>query len=249
MFRYKLIIEYDGTNYYGWQYQHELPTVQGSVEAAIQDLCGVRCAVQCSGRTDAGVHALGQVAHVDLPRQYRDDEVQSALNFFLRDEPIAIIAAQQVSTDFHARYHTTERAYKFIVINRRAPLALDSNRAWQVPYKLNIAAMQQAANLLLGTHDFSTFRDSECQSNSPIKTLDELTITQDDDKITFFVRAKSFLHHQVRNMVGTLILVGRNKWSIQQVKEALEAKDRTRGGPTAPPQGLYFIYANQTNQP
>ena len=248
MFRYKLIIEYDGTNYCGWQYQEVLPTVQGCIERAVEKLCGSRQYVQCSGRTDAGVHALGQLAHVDLPIKYDDHKVQGALNHYLKDEAIVIISAQLTTPEFHARHNSVERGYKYIIANRQAPLALEDNRVWQVPYKLNVEAMQNAAKLLLGTHDFTTFRDSECQANSPIKTLDEITITQEGDKIYFFTRAKSFLHHQVRNMVGSLIMVGRNKWTIEDFKMALDAKDRKRGGPTAPPYGLYFLYAKTKTQ-
>jgi tRNA pseudouridine38-40 synthase len=240
--RYKLTIEYDGTSYHGWQRQEELPTVQEEIEKAIQDLCGEYLTLHCSGRTDAGVHALGQVAHIDLPQTYELFKIRDALNYYLKPHPIAILKAEEVSQDFHARFSTTKRSYIYKIINRYSPLTLDKNRAWQVPRKLNVEAMQDACEILIGQHDFTTFRASECQALSPIKTMDELIVThKENDIIEIFVKSRSFLHHQVRNMVGSLKLVGDGRWNKQDLKDALEAKDRTKGGPTAPAGGLYLF--------
>lgn len=239
--RYKLTIEYDGTDYHGWQVQDNLPTIQGEIEKAIQKLCDQKQTLHCSGRTDAGVHAFAQVAHVDLPRPYEEFKIRDALNFYLKPQPIAILKAEEMGDDFHARFSTTKRSYLYKIINRYSPLTVDKNRAWQIPRKLDVEAMQEATKVLIGQHDFTTFRASECQALSPIKTLEELTVTQtESDVIEIFARSRSFLHHQVRNMVGSLKLVGDGRWSKQDLQAALEAKDRTKGGPTAPACGLYL---------
>lgn len=239
--RYKLTIEYDGTNYHGWQMQAGLTTVQGEIEYALKRFCGQDVILYCSGRTDAGVHALGQVAHIDLPQEYPDFKVRDAINFYLKPQPIAVLDAEMVSDDFHARFSTLERSYIYRIINRYAPLTVDHGRAWNVGPTLDVDAMQDAAQALVGHHDFTTFRDTDCQAKSPFKTLDELTVRRvHGDLIEIFARSRSFLHHQVRNMVGSLKIVGDGRWTKQDLEAALLAKDRRRGGPTAPPDGLYL---------
>lgn len=239
--RYKLTIEYVGTDYHGWQRQDKLPTIQEEIEKAIEKFCGEFQTLHCSGRTDAGVHAMGQVAHVDLPRFYQAFKIRDGLNFFLRPQPIAILKAEEVEDTFHARFSTKERSYIYRIINRYSPLTIHQGRAWHVPRKLNVEAMQDAAQVLIGHHDFTSFRASECQSSSPFKTLDQLIVKEKGtDIIEIYTRSRSFLHHQVRNMVGSLKLVGENKWTKEDLREALAAKDRTRGGPTAPADGLYL---------
>lgn len=239
--RYKLTIEYDGTDYHGWQMQAGLSTIQGEIEYALQRFCGQDLILYCSGRTDAGVHALGQVAHVDLPNVYPDFKVRDALNFYLKSQPIAVIKAERVADDFHARFSTIERSYIYRIINRYAPLTIDHGRAWHVVRPLNVEAMVDAAQVLVGHHDFTTFRDSDCQAKSPFKTLDELTVRQSGpDLVEIYARSRSFLHHQVRNMVGSLKIIGDGRWTKADLIAALEAKDRRRGGPTAPPDGLYL---------
>lgn len=241
MTRYKLTIEYDGTAYHGWQRQVDLSTVQEEIEKAAFRLTGQTVVLQCSGRTDAGVHALGQVAHVDFPDGFAEFKVRDGLNYYLKPQPIAIIKAEAVPDDFHARFSTTERAYIYRIVNRFAPLTVEKNRAWQVPKPLDVDAMHQAAQLLVGTHDFTTFRDSDCQAKSPIKTLDQLDVKRTHgDHIEIFARSRSFLHHQVRNMVGSIKLVGDGRWQLDDIPKALNAKDRKAGGPTAPPGGLYL---------
>lgn len=236
--RYRLLVEYDGTPFNGWQRQDKGMSVQGVLEAAVEKLCGQPCTLHAAGRTDAGVHASGQVAHVDLPRDYPADTVRDALNYHMKPKPVAVVAAEAVGEDFHARFSATGRAYLYRIINRRAPLALEQNRAWWVPVTLDAEAMAEGARRLLGHHDFTTFRASECQAKSPMKTLDVLDITRHGEEIRIVAEARSFLHHQVRNMVGTLKLVGEGKWSPDDMAKALEARDRTKGGPTAPAAGL-----------
>lgn len=236
--RYRLLVEYDGSPFVGWQRQDRGMSVQGVLEAAVEKLCGVHCALHAAGRTDAGVHATGQVAHVDLPRDYPADTVRDALNYHMKPKPVAVVAAERVGDDFHARFSAVGRAYLYRIVNRRAPLALDQNRAWWVPVPLDAAAMAEGARRLLGHHDFTTFRASECQAKSPMKTLDVLEVTRAGEDIRIVAEARSFLHHQVRNMVGTLKLVGEGKWIPDDVTRALDARDRARGGPTAPSAGL-----------
>ena len=238
--RYKLLIEYDGTGYVGWQKQPGHPSIQQAIETAIFRFCQESGDVYGSGRTDAGVHALGQVAHVDLAKEFDVYKMRQALNFYLRNDRIAVLDVQGQPESFHARFSAIKRRYIYRMVARPAPLALDLNKAWHVYRPLSVAAMQEAALYLVGHHDFSTFRASECQAASPMKTVDKIEIMQQGDIIEFFVEAKSFLHHQVRNIVGSLKLVGEGKWTPLDLKAALEACDRTKGGPTAPACGLYF---------
>jgi tRNA pseudouridine38-40 synthase len=239
--RYKLTLEYDGTGLVGWQRQANGLSVQEVVETAVERFCGEAVRVHGAGRTDAGVHALGQTAHLDLPRAAPPDEVRGALNHHLRPAAVAVLAVEAVGEDFDARRSARLRSYVYRIVNRRAPPALDRGRAWHVGHELDVAAMHAAAQLLVGRHDFSTFRDSLCQAKSPVKTLDRLDVARAGDIITVAADARSFLHHQVRNMVGTLKLVGAEKWSAADVAAALAARDRRAGGPTAPAEGLYLV--------
>jgi tRNA pseudouridine38-40 synthase len=240
MARFKLTLEYDGTPFVGWQRQSGLPSVQGVLEDCFSDLLGESIAVWGSGRTDAGVHAKGQVAHVDISKPYTPFAIQGALNKRLRNVPIAILAVEEVSSDFHARFSAISRSYEYKILNQRTAPALDRNRMWWVIRTLSSEAMAEAANYLVGHHNFSSFRNSQCQASSPFKTLDELSVERRGDLILIKARARSFLHNQVRNMVGTLKRVGEGSWSPQKVKEILEAQDRRCAGPTAPPFGLYL---------
>ena len=239
--RYKLTIEYDGTPFVGWQVQDNGPSVQGVLTAAIAAFTGERVVVAGAGRTDAGVHALGQVAHVDLAREWVGDTVRDAVNFHLRPRPIAVLTAEQVAENFDARFSATKRHYLYRIVNRRADLALDQNRAWRVPRPLDGDAMHAAAQKLVGRHDFTTFRAAECQAKSSVKTLDQLDVKRDGDDVRISATARSFLHHQVRSMVGSLVHVGEGKWSAEDLAAALAARDRTRCGQVAPPQGLYLV--------
>lgn len=240
MTRFKLTVEYDGGPFVGWQRQDNGPSVQQAIEEAILKTTAETVTIHAAGRTDAGVHALGQVAHADLDYQIEADRLCDALNFYLRPTPVAIIAAEQVSEDFHARFSAKGRAYCYRIVNRRSPLTVDLGRAWHVKSPLDVPAMQKAAQLLLGHHDFTTFRASQCQAKSPMKTLDRLDVHRIGEDIEIIAEARSFLHHQVRNMVGSLSMVGIGKWSADRLKAALDAKDRAKGGPTAPPDGLYL---------
>ncbi len=243
--RVKLTLEYDGRPFVGWQRQDNGPSVQAALEAAILGYCGQACPTFAAGRTDAGVHALGQVAHVDLPRADPPATVRAAINAHLHmaRQPVAVLEAEIVPDDFHARFSCLGRAYLYRIVNRPAPLALDAGRAWQVPKPLDAAAMHDAAQALVGRHDFTSFRAVACQSQSPVKTLDALTVARIGEDIEIRTRARSFLHHQVRNMVGTLKLVGEGKWTADDVRAALEARNRAAAGPTAPSAGLYFVQA------
>lgn len=238
--RYKLIIEYDGTRYSGWQRTRESPSIQQSIEEALFKFCGETAEVYCAGRTDAGVHALAQVAHIDLQKAQNPFNVMQAINFHLLPQPIVITDAQEVPESFHARFSATRRYYTYRIVNRKARLAIDINRAWHVPYELDAIAMQQAANHFLGTHDFTSLRDSECQARSPTKTLDHLTVESRGDEIRIHTHSRSFLHHQVRIMAGTLMMVGKGDWAHGKIKEILAAKDRRAAGPTAPAEGLFL---------
>lgn len=238
--RFKLLVEYHGTPYVGWQRQDNGPSVQGELEKAIFKLAGEQVTVTAAGRTDAGVHATGQVVHFDLEKNLSADRVQGGLNFHLKPNPIAIRAAEPVADDFHARFSAQGRSYLYRIINRRAPLAIDTDRAWWVAVHLDADAMHEAAQILLGRHDFTSFRAAACQAQSPDKTLDVLEVTRVNEEIRIVAQARSFLHHQVRNMVGTLKLVGEGKWTPARVRQALDARDRSAAGPTAPPEGLYF---------
>ena len=239
--RYKLIVEYDGTGLVGWQKQPNGLSVEEILETGFAQLCGEPIDVHGAGRTDAGVHALAQGAHVDLPRDYPPDEVRGAVNHHIRAHRVALLSVEKAADDFDARRSARGRRYLYRIINRRAPLTIELGRAWHVGPPLDAAAMHEAAQLLVGHHDFTTFRDSLCQAKSPMKTLDELAVRRDGEEIRITARARSFLHHQVRNMVGTLKLVGLARWSAADVAAALAARDRRRGGPTAPPEGLYLV--------
>lgn len=242
--RYKITVEYDGTPFSGWQRQKDKISVQGTLEDAFERLTGERLTLQVAGRTDAGVHATGQVCHADLQKYYSPFVLVNALNAHLRDllpnSSISVLDAEEVPSTFHARFSARKRFYLYQILNRRSPPALEENRVHHVPLFLNDIKMQEAASFLLGTHDFSTFRAKDCQALSPLKTLDQFKIQRQGNMVSAWLESKSFLHHQVRNMMGTLILVGLGKWAPQDVLKALEAKDRTKGGPTAPPYGLYL---------
>jgi tRNA pseudouridine38-40 synthase len=239
--RYKLIIEYDGTPFVGWQMQDNGPSVQGMLVEAIAAFSGERAAPGGAGRTDAGVHALGQVAHVDLAKDWDGDTVRDAINFHLRPHPIAVLAAERVADTFDARFSAIKRHYLYRISNRRADLALEQNRALRVPRPLDGAAMQAAAQQLVGRHDFTTFRATECQAKSPVKTLDRLDVARDGGDVRITASARSFLQHQVRSMVGSLIHVGEGKWNAGDLAAALTARDRAACGQVAPPHGLYLV--------
>ncbi|HLH10717.1 MAG TPA: tRNA pseudouridine(38-40) synthase TruA [Methylovirgula sp.] len=239
--RYKLTIEYDGTDFVGWQRQANGPSIQEAIEAAFAALCGSEIAVRGAGRTDAGVHALGQVAHADLDRDWRADVLRDALNAHLRPRRIAILGAEKAADDFDARFSAVKRHYLYRIINRRAPLTIEATHAWLVKRPLDAAAMHDAAQVLLGKHDFSTFRDAECQAACPVRTLDRLDVAKTGDLIEVRASARSFLHHQVRSMVGSLEHVGAGKWTRADLQAALEACDRARCGVVAPAAGLYLI--------
>ena len=239
--RYKLTLEYDGTGLVGWQRQPIGASVQQSLEGAIEKFCGEAVRVHGAGRTDAGVHALAQCAHVDLAREHDPDAIRGALNYHLRPAPISVLLAELAAPDFDARRSAIGRVYRYRILNRRPPPMLDRQRVWHVAPPLDIAAMQAGARQLIGRHDFSTFRDSLCQAKSPVKTLDALDVVRSGEEIHIEARARSFLHHQVRNMAGTLKLVGLGQWTPDDVATALAAQDRRAGGPTAPAEGLYLV--------
>jgi tRNA pseudouridine38-40 synthase len=239
--RYKLIIEYDGTPFAGWQWQDDAPTVQRTLTDAITAFCGHAVKVAGAGRTDAGVHALGQVAHVDLAKDYRADKVRDAVNAHLRPHPVAVLSAEKAADDFDARFSAKKRHYLYRIVNRRADLALERTRAWRVPRRLDVEAMSTAAQELVGKHDFTTFRSTECQAKSPVKTLDALNVRRDGEEVRIETSARSFLHNQVRSMVGSLVLVGDGKWSAVDLARVLGARDRAACGPVAPPEGLYLV--------
>jgi tRNA pseudouridine38-40 synthase len=239
--RYKLIIEYDGAPFFGWQLQPSLPSVQGALQAAVQATCGVPTRVHGSGRTDAGVHAIGQVAHCDIEKPFRPDRLRDALNAHLRPNPIAVLDAEIVADDFEARFSARRRHYRYRIVNHRANLALDRGRVWRVPQRLDSDAMHAAAQRLLGKHDFTTFRDTECQAKSPEKTLDQLDVLRDGDVINVLTSARSYLHSQVRSMVGSLVWVGQGRWSADNLAAALAARNRAACGVVAPPDGLYLV--------
>jgi tRNA pseudouridine38-40 synthase len=239
--RYKLTIEYDGTPFVGWQIQDNGPSVAGAITDAVEKFAGERADVMGAGRTDAGVHALGQVAHLDLIKDWETDVVRDALNAQLRPHPVAIVAAEKAADDFHARFSATARHYLYRIVNRRADLALDRERVWKIARPLDARAMHEAAQRLIGLHDFTTFRSTECQAKSPVKTLDRLHVTRAGDEIRIEVSARSFLHNQVRSIAGSLALVGEGRWSADDLQNALEAKNRAACGPVAPAAGLYLV--------
>jgi tRNA pseudouridine38-40 synthase len=238
--RYKLTIEYDGTPFSGWQIQANGPSVQGQLRAAVRAFSGEDVILRGAGRTDAGVHALGQVAHLDLTRDWPADTVAKALNYHLRPDPIAIVACEAVEADFDARFSAKSRHYLYRIVNRRAPLAIETNRAWRIVYPLDSGAMAEAARHLVGRHDFTTFRAAGCQAKSPLRTLDVLSVERLGEVIEIRASARSFLHHQVRSMVGSLKRVGEGKWTAEALREALLARDRRRCGALAPAHGLYL---------
>jgi tRNA pseudouridine38-40 synthase len=241
MARWKLTLEYDGSAFRGWQRLAEGASVQAALEAAVFALSGERVECVGAGRTDSGVHALGQVAHVDLVKDWTRDRLRDGLNAHLRPASVAVLSAQPAAPDFHARFSATRRVYLYRIVNRRADLTLDRGRAWRVAARLDHGAMQEAGRLLIGMHDFTTFRDSQCQAKSPIKTLDRCEVRRLGDEIEAWFEARSFLHRQVRSMVGSLVEVGLGKWTPRDLAEALEAADRSRCGPVAPADGLYLV--------
>ncbi len=240
MQRWKLTLEYDGGPFVGWQRQPNGPSVQAALEEAFFAFCGEETLVQGAGRTDTGVHALGQVAHVDIVRDCTAKTVRDAINHYLRPHPVAVLRAEAVPEDFHARFSATGRAYLFRILNRRAPAVLEAGRVWALPMDLDWEAMHAAAQHLVGQHDFTSFRASECQAASPVKTLDRLDVRRTGEEIHITAEARSFLHHQIRNFAGTLVRIGQGKWSPKDIPRILAARDRAAAGPTAPPQGLYL---------
>ena len=241
MTRRKLTIEYEGRPFAGWQRQSEAPSVQAALEEEIFGFSGERVTVNGAGRTDAGVHARGQVAHIDLAKDTTARTVCDAVNAHLRPHPVAVLSAEAVGEDFEARFGAIRRAYRYEIINRRAPLTVDAGLAWHVHVPLDADAMQSGAQHLIGKHDFTTFRAAQCQAKSPVRTVDEVNVTRDGETIAIEVVARSFLHSQVRAFAGSLKLVGEGRWPPEEVAAALEARDRSRCGPTAPPDGLYLM--------
>jgi len=241
IFRYKLTLEFFGTGLVGWQKQDKGRSVQSILTEAAKKFCREEVTFYGAGRTDAGVHACGMVCHVDLPAQYPAYKVMDALNFHLKKQPVSVLASEQVTAEFQARFSATTRRYRYHIINRRAPLTFQADRAWHIKFPLDAALMHEAAQILVGHHDFTTFRSVECQSKSPIKTLDQLDVRRDGENIYIDTSARSFLHHQVRSMVGSLYYVGRGKWRKLDLKHSLEARDRRRLAHNAPPEGLYFM--------
>ncbi len=239
--RYKLVLEYDGGPFRGWQRQADAASIQASLEAAILAFCGEAVQVTGAGRTDAGVHAQGQVAHVDLVREVSVETLRNALNHHLRPQPIVVLEAAAVAADFHARFSATMRHYRYRIVNRRPPLALERGRAWLVSARLDAEIMHEAARHLVGRHDFTSFRGALCQAKSPVKTLAQLAVVRNGEAIEIAARARSFLHHQVRNMVGTLKLIGEGRWPVAQIEAVLTARARAAAGPTAPACGLYLV--------
>lgn len=242
MTRYKITVEYDGTDLIGWQENRQGPSVQSILRDAVEKFCGARPDIVAAGRTDAGVHAIAMVAHFDLDEQKNPETVMRAMNFYLSDSPVSVLSCDIVPDDFHARFSCVRRNYRYVVLNRGARAVLEKNRVWWVPRKLNMSAMRCAAEKLVGHHDFTSFRASECQAKSPIKTLDSCTIKRSGEYIIFEFSARSFLHHQVRNMVGTLVEIGLGK--PYDIDEIFAAKNRSAAGPTAPASGLFFVSAD-----
>lgn len=243
MTRFRLTVEYDGRPFMGWQRQGHGPSVQQAIEEAIAAITGETAPVHAAGRTDAGVHAVAMAAHVDLAKAITSFRLMEGVNARLRPQPVAILSCETVAEEWHARFSCIGRRYLYRIVNRRAPLALDQGRAWRVPQPLDAAAMQQAAQILVGTHDFTTFRSVHCQSASPVKSLDQLDVRRFGNEIEIEAAARSFLHHQVRSMVGCLAMVGRGQWTKADLERALRARDRAALGFNAPPDGLYFVEA------
>jgi tRNA pseudouridine38-40 synthase len=247
--RVKLTLAYDGGPFMGWQRQDHGPSVQAVLEAALARYCGVPVATQAAGRTDAGVHALGQVAHADITRPDPPCKVQDALNALMRPHPVAVLAVEPVSDSFSARFDAIGRAYLYRILNRRAPPTLERGQVWHIARPLDVPAMAEAAALLVGRHDFTSFRAVQCQARSPVRTLDLLTVEREGEEVRLRAEARSFLHHQVRNMVGTLVQVGLGRWRVADVAAALAARDRAAAGPTAPPQGLCLVRVDYPSAP
>ncbi len=238
--RYRLVIEYDGGPFVGWQRQDNGPSVQGAIEDAVYRFCGERVTLFAAGRTDAGVHALGQVAHCDLAKATTPDKLRDAVNAHLRPAPVSILKAELAAREFHARFDAIKRAYRYVILDRRAPPAVMRGRVWHVRRELDAHAMQDAAQHLVGRHDFTTFRAAECQAASPVRTLDLLQVRRDGETIVIEAEARSFLHHQIRSITGSLKLVGDRKWQPERMAQILAARDRSACGPVAPPDGLYL---------
>ncbi|HEX3432140.1 MAG TPA: tRNA pseudouridine(38-40) synthase TruA [Rhizomicrobium sp.] len=239
--RYRITLEYDGSPFAGWQRQENGPSVQAALELAIFKLSGEAVTITGAGRTDSGVHALAQVAHFDLEKGFAPSKLRDALNYHLRPHPVCVLEADTVAADFHARFSASARAYLYRILNRRAPPVLERGRVWHVAYELDSDAMHAGAQHLVGKHDFTTFRAAECQALSPVKTLDALSVRRAGEEIHVEAKARSFLHHQMRSIVGSLKLVGEGKWLPREVTVALEARERARCGPVAPPEGLYLV--------
>ena len=244
MTRWRLTVEYDGGPFMGWQRQDHGPSVQQTLEDAIERMTGERAAFTAAGRTDAGVHALAMPVHVDVTKALTAHRLREGLNALVRPQPVSVLEAEEVANDWHARFSCTGRRYLYRILNRRAPPALDRGRAWHIAVPLDADAMQAGAAMLIGRHDFTTFRSAQCQSDSPVKTLDELDVRREGDEILVEAAARSFLHHQVRSMVGCLALVGRGQWRPDDMGKALDARDRAALGLNAPPHGLYFAGAS-----
>ena len=243
MTRWKLILEWDGSPFMGWQRQDHGPSVQAALERAARAMTHEEVTAHAAGRTDAGVHALGMAAHIDVEKSLTAHRLREGLNALLRPDPVAVLSAEPVADDWHARFSCIGRRYLYRIANRRAPLTLERGRAWRIGLKLDVQAMQEAAAMLVGRHDFTTFRSVHCQSDTPVKTLDRLTVERAGGEIHVHAEARSFLHHQVRSMVGCLALVGQGQWRAEQMREALEARDRSALGLNAPALGLYFVEA------
>ena len=243
MTRWRLTIEYDGGPFMGWQRQSEGPSVQGQIEAAIFRMTSERATVHGAGRTDSGVHALAMSAHADIAKPFSAYRLRDGLNALVRPDPISTLAVEIVPDNWHARFSCVGRAYEYRILNRRAPPAVERGKVWHIPSPLDIDAMTEGAAMLVGTHDFTTFRSAQCQSNSPVKSLDRLEVVRDGEHVRIEAEARSFLHHQVRSMVGCLAMVGRGQWSPSDIKQALDARDRAALGLNAPPEGLYFVEA------
>ena len=242
MKRIKLTIEYEGANYSGWQRQRDARSIQEEIEKAVSKFSGMTSVTVCaSGRTDAGVHAIEQVAHVDVSDKFDAEAVKRAVNHYLGNQNITILHAEEVSTDFHARFSAKKRRYLYRVINRKPKLSLEKHRAWHVPVSLDLEKMKEGASFFLGTHDFTSFRTIRCQAKNPIRAIDTFEIIEDKGLIEFWVEGPSFLHHQVRNMVGTLVEIGKGRWQPDHIQKIFLEKKRAAAGQTAPPEGLYFI--------
>ena len=243
MTRWKLILEWDGAPFMGWQRQDHGPSVQAALERAAKAMTGETVVAHAAGRTDAGVHALAMAAHIDIAKEVTAHRLREGLNALLRPDPVAVLSAEPVADDWHARFSCLGRRYLYRIANRRAPLTLDAGKAWRIGLLLDLAAMREGASYLVGRHDFTTFRSVHCQSDSPVKTLDALTVEREDEELHIRAEARSFLHHQVRSMTGCLALVGQGQWQPEDMRKALEAKDRAALGLNAPPEGLYFVEA------